>query len=177
MTTRIGHQNGVIRICVDSLEGERTGGRVLSQRLTEPMDFSDLGSLLLQLEALLERQNFPQAFQRIRSFTGEVPEHTESLLPEGALTKETVERARGKMATFVLHILTRRNATWQGVLEWLEGERRARFSSELELLKVLNDHLEGADQEKLSPDGSRESRDIPFSAHLPGGETSPSDRR
>ena len=177
MTTRIGHQNGVIRICVDRLEGEQIGGRVLSQRLTAPMDFSDLGSLLLQLEALLERQNFPQAFQRIRSFTGSVQEHAESLLPEGALTKEAVERARGKMATFVLHILTRRNATWQCVLEWLEGERRAWFSSELELLKALNGHLEEAGQEKPSHDGSLESRDSPFIPHPPGGGASPSDRR
>lgn len=50
-TTKIDHQNGVLRICVDRLEGNRAGGRVFSQRLTAPMSFSDLGGLLLQLEA------------------------------------------------------------------------------------------------------------------------------
>ena len=140
-TTKIDHQNGAIRICVDRMEGNRAGGRVLSQRLTAPMVFSDLGSLLLQLESLLERQNFPQAFQRMRSFTKETPEYPAGLLPEGAMAAEAVTAARGETATFVLRVLTRQNATWQGVLEWLEGERRDRFSSDLEFLKLLEQDL------------------------------------
>ena len=140
-TTKIDHQNGALRICVDRLEGSRAGGRVLSQRLTGPMAFSDLGSLLLQLEALLEKQNFPQAFQRMRSFTTETPEYPDGLLPEGAMPAAAVSEARGEKATFVLRILTRQNATWQGVLEWLEGERRDSFSSDLEFLKLLERDL------------------------------------
>ena len=140
-TTKIDHQNGAIRICVDRLEGNRAGGRVLSQRLTAPMAFSDLGSLLLQLESLLEQQNFPQAFQRMRSFTKETPEYPAGLLPEDAMAAETVAEARGETATFVLRVLTRQNATWQGVLEWLEGERRDSFSSDLEFLKLLERDL------------------------------------
>ena len=140
-TTKIDHQNGAIRICVDRLEGNRAGGRVLSQRLTAPMAFSDLGSLLLQLESLLEQQNFPQAFQRMRSFTKETPEYPAGLLPEGAMAPEAVASARGEAATFVLRVLTRQNATWQGVLEWLEGERRDSFSSDLEFLKLLERDL------------------------------------
>ena len=140
-TTKIDHQNGAIRICVDRLEGNRAGGRVLSQRLTAPMAFSDLGSLLLQLESLLERQNFPQAFQRMRSFTKETPEYPAGLLPEGAMAAEAVTAARGETATFVLRVLTRQNATWQGVLEWLEGEQRNSFSSDLEFLKLLEQDL------------------------------------
>ena len=141
MPTKIDHQNGAIRICVDRMEGNRAGGRVLSQRLTAPMVFSDLGSLLLQLESLLERQNFPQAFQRMRSFTKETPEYPAGLLPEGAMEAETVAAARGQAATFVLRVLTRQNATWQGVLEWLEGEQRNSFSSDLEFLKLLEQDL------------------------------------
>lgn len=140
-TTKIDHQNGAIRICVDRMEGNRAGGRVLSQRLTAPMVFSDLGSLLLQLESLLERQNFPQAFQRMRSFTKETPEYPAGLLPEGAMEAETVAAARGQAATFVLRVLTRQNATWQGVLEWLEEGRRDSFSSDLEFLKLVQTHL------------------------------------
>lgn len=140
-TTKIDHRNGVLRICVDRLEGSRAEGRVVSRRLTAPMAFSDLGGLLLQLEALLERQNFPQAFQRMRSFTSETPEYPAGLLPQGAMPEEAVEEARGEKATFVLRILTRQNATWQGVLEWLEGERRDRFSSDLEFLKLLERSL------------------------------------
>lgn len=140
-STKIDHQNGALRICIDQLDGNRAGGRVLSRRLTVPMAFPDLGSLLLQLEALLEKQNFPQAFQRMRSFTSEVPEHPVGLLPDGAMPAEEVERARGEKATFVLRILTRQNATWQGILEWMEGGRQDSFSSDLEFLKLLERDL------------------------------------
>ena len=140
-TTKIDHQNGVLRICVDRLERNRVGGRVFSQRLTAPMPFSDLGELLLQLETLLEQQNFPQAFQRMRSFTGAAPEDPAGLLPTGAMTAEAVAEAKGEQATFVLRILTRQNATWQGVLEWLEGDQRNNFSSDLEFLKLLERDL------------------------------------
>ena len=140
-TTKIDHQNGVIRICVDRLEGNRAGGRVFSQRLTAPMSFSDLGGLLLQLEALLERQNFPQAFQRMRSFTSEAPEYPAGPVPPGGMSGETGGGGKGGEATLVLRILTRQNATWQGVLEWLEGEQRNNFSSDLEFLKLLEQDL------------------------------------
>ena len=145
MPTKIDHQNGAIRICVDRLEGNRAGGRVLSQRLTAPMAFSDLGSLLLQLESLLERQNFPQAFQRMRSFTKEAPEYPAGLLPEGAMAPEAVAAARGETATFVLRVLTRQNATWQGSFLWVEENRAREFKSTLELMmlidKALKEHL------------------------------------
>ena len=140
-TTKIDHQNGVLRICVDRLEGNRAGGRVFSQRLTAPMSFSDLGGLLLQLEAQLGRQNFPQAFQRMRSFTSEAPEYPAGLLPTGAMWAGTVAEAKGEKATFVVRILTRQNATWQGVLEWLERGQRNNFSSDLEFLKLLEQDL------------------------------------
>ena len=139
--TKIDHQNGTLHICVDRLDGNRASGRVVSRRLAAPMSFPDLGSLLLQLELLLERQNFPQAFQRMRSFTDEVPPHPAGLLPENAMTAEEVAAARGERATFVLRILTRQNATWQGILEWVEGGRRDRFSSDLEFLKLLERDL------------------------------------
>ena len=146
MPTKIDHQNGVIRICVDRLEGSRASGRVLSRRLTAPMPFTDLGSLLLQLEDLLEQQNFPQAFQRMRSFTHEAPAYPAGLLPEGAMAAEAVAEARGQAATFDLRILTRQNATWQGVLEQLDKGERTPFSSDLEFLKLVETHLAHAPQ-------------------------------
>ena len=77
----------------------------------------------------------------MRSFTSEAPEYPAGLLPTGAMPAETVAEATGEKATFVLRILTRQNATWQGVLEWLEGEQRNNFSSDLEFLKLLERDL------------------------------------
>ena len=86
---KLNHQNGLIRVCVDDIAGNRVSGRVYSQRLTSPMAFLDLGGLLLQLEELLETQNFPQAFQRIRTFSPDkLPERSDGVLPEGEGTEE-----------------------------------------------------------------------------------------
>lgn len=141
MQTKLNHQNGVIRICVDQVEGNRASGRVFSQRLSAPISFTDLGSLLLQLEELLEEQDFPQAFQRIRSFTPKAPEYPASVLPENAMAARTVAEAAGEKSTFALNVLTRRNATWQGSVDWLDGGEPAPFSSDLEFLSLVERRL------------------------------------
>ena len=129
VTEKLDHSNGFFRICVDSVEQGWVSGRIFSRRLTEPMVFSDLGSLLLQVEELLEKQDFPQAFQQMRTFTGTAP--------------GTVASAWGKRATFVLYIITRRNASWQGKVDWLDGGEPDAFTSDLEFLKLAENHLTG----------------------------------
>lgn len=141
MSEKLDHRNSFFRICVDSGENGLASGRVFSRRLTEPMSFPDLASLLLQLDKCMEMQNFPQGFQRMRSFTGGKEADKRGLLPEGAMSGETVSAAWGKRATFLLHVLTRQNASWQGKVDWLDGGEEAPFSSELELVKLAEERL------------------------------------
>lgn len=142
MPVKLTHQNGVLRVCVDRIEEGRASGRVYSQRLAAPLPFSSMGGLLLQLERLLEEQNFPQASQRLRTFGGAVPVRAEAVLPEGAMDAGEVAGARGEIATFALNILSRRNATWQGRLDWLDGGPAQVFSSDLELLDLVEQRLD-----------------------------------
>lgn len=142
MSTRLSHRNAVLRVCVDRVENACASGAVYSQRLTAPMAFSNMGGLILQLERLLEEQNFPQAFQRLRSFTEPEPVRPVPLLPEGAMDAEAVSAARGRKASFDLSILSRRNATWQGRVDWLDGSPAQSFASDLELLDLVERRLE-----------------------------------
>lgn len=139
MNDRITQESGAIRICVDWVDGLRAGGRVFSQRLAAPLPFSDLGSLLLRLEGLLEEQNFPQAFHRLRSFSEHVRQvRGTGLLPERAMPAEEVARAAGKQATLILHIYARQKATWQGVVDWLDQKNPpSHFTSALAFLHVM----------------------------------------
>lgn len=114
MSTKLNPKNGLFRICVDQKEDGRLSGRIVSQRLTAPMAFADLGDLLLKVEGVLDAQNFPQASQRIRTFVQDASEYPASVLPGGAMSEAEVEASRGALTTFQLAILTRRNATWQG---------------------------------------------------------------
>lgn len=134
------HSNAVLRVCIDDILDGRLRGRVYGQRLTQPILFTDMGNLLLQVEAVLDAQNFPQAFQRIRTFTSREISYPASVLPEGGMSSEEVAAVSGEKATFHLSILTRRNTTWQGVLDWLDGSTES-FSSDLELLKLVDHRL------------------------------------
>lgn len=139
MPIKLSHENSVLKICVDSAEvGVR--GRIYGLRLRKPLEFSDMGSLLLQVERLMDSQNFPQAFQRIRSFQKKGPEYPPSVLPEDGMAQAQVDEARGELSTFLLHVVSRQNATWQGRLAW-PGEAPVEFSSDLELLDQVESRL------------------------------------
>lgn len=142
MSTKLNPKNGLFRICVDKKEDGRLSGRIVSQRLTAPMAFADLGDLLLKVEGVLDAQNFPQTSQRIRTFVQDASEYPASVLPDGAMSEAEVEASRGARTTFQLAILTRRNATWQGAVDWMEGQSPMSFSSDLELLSLVDRHME-----------------------------------
>lgn len=142
MQTKMNHYDAAIRVCVDQAEGGHIIGRAVSRRLTAPIFFSDIGSLLLQLEEVFNQQNFPQAFERTRSFTqgqGTSVPIAEDL--DSGMTQEEVTSAQGSRATFALYVITRRNTTWQGFVDWLDDSPRQEYASVLELLKVIDEFL------------------------------------
>lgn len=48
------------------------------------------------------------------------------------------EKGKG---TFVIKVLNTQNATWQGTIDWLEGNRSEAFRSALELIKLVDSAL------------------------------------
>ena len=130
-----------LRVCVDQSDGSRISGRVYSQRLTHPMAFSDIGSLVLRLDEVLEKQNFPQAFQRSRTFREREIHVPAAGDPEVGIPLCEVEGASGALATFTLCILSRRNASWQGWVDWMDGSPRQQFASALELIRMAEEHF------------------------------------
>jgi len=144
---KINHYMAYLRVAVDSLEDGRLSGRVYSQRLTEPLLFRDAADLLLQIEDLLDKQDFPRAFQRKRTFDDKKsrkPEKQEMVKDEGEddtepknMDEETVINEKGAVLTFDIHVITRQNTTWQGYLDWLDGTEKRAYNSVLELLALI----------------------------------------
>ena len=132
--------NSALRVCIDRIDGGSLSGQLYSQRLKRPMAFSDLGSLILGLDGLFDQQNYPQAFQRTRSFGVSRRSCPEAAGPEDGMPQEAVRQARGEIFTFDLYVITRRNSTWQGLLVWPDGSREE-FDSALEILHLLDEHL------------------------------------
>lgn len=133
------HDNSALRICVDSVSNYAASGRAFSRRLVEPIEFADLSSLFLRLEQLFDRQNFPQAFQRTRVIVHDTLWQDDAAADDvsGGMSEEMVSAQRGKIATFDIRVTSRRNATWQGSVDWLDGSARQEFSGTLELLRLV----------------------------------------
>ena len=144
---KLNHYMAFLRVAIDEYEEGRIEGNVYSQRLKEPIHFKHAADLLLQIEDLLDEQDFPRAFQKKRTFGktpqkhaangGEADEGDE----EGNMTEEAVNQAEGKVATFALNVITRQNTSWQGFLDWLDGSPRIAFNSDLELLSKIMERL------------------------------------
>lgn len=54
--------------------------------------------------------------------------------------------------TFVVQILNRQNATWQGLITWTEGQQTQSFRSALELIKLIDSTLEERNRQDSSPE-------------------------
>ena len=135
--------NTVLRVCIDQEKNRSFLGRVFSQRFSQPVSFSDIGGFLLQLDEILDMQNFPQAFQRTRSFQPLSPLSNVAVeVPGQGLSAQAVSQARGELFTCEVQIVTRRNASWQGVIDWLDGEQPQPFSSALELIQLIDGRVE-----------------------------------
>lgn len=130
-----------LRVCVNEAVPGRVSGLVYSQRLTAPIAFSDLGTLLLRVDEVLDAQNFPQAFQKGRSFSAKESRVPAADSPERGLAAVEVDAHRGTISTFVLQILSRRNSSWQGQVDWLDGQTAQEFGSALELIRLIENRL------------------------------------
>lgn len=136
-------QNAVLKICIDTASQDAVTGRIFGQRLSEPLQFNGMSRFLLTMEHLMDTQNFPRAFQRIRTFRRQEEAPGEPCLPENAMTQEEVDAAQGAVATALLRVTSRQSATWQGTLDWLDCIATESFSSDLEFLTLVDRKLFG----------------------------------
>ena len=138
MSIRLNYQSAALRVCIDEVEHGRFCGRITGQRLSSPIFFEDLIDFVVQVDALLDVQKFPQAFQRIRSFTDKVLPSVPAVQTKDELSDlETVVASSGAVTTFSLQIFTRMNASWQGSVDWLDHSDKQHFDSTLELIKII----------------------------------------
>ena len=123
-------------ICVDSYENSVLSGRFYNPGRSGGQPFESLIQLLVRMEHMLDELRQPQSFTAARTFGVLPPEQEEAPLP-GTLGQ------KGKLATFAVRIIFRKNATWQGSVSWLEGGKEENFHSVLELILLLDSALRG----------------------------------
>jgi len=124
-------------VCVDSYENGVPVGRIYHPHLDDAKQFYCTMQFLQEMERLLDQIEFPKAFSTIRTFV-----HP-SVCSTGP---PRIEQQHGKTATFAVKFLFRQNASWQGFVTWIEGQREQGFRSVLELLLLMDSALQNVEE-------------------------------
>ena len=59
---------------------------------------------------------------------------------------DEVTGQRGTDATFIVRVMYRQNASWQGEVTWVDRQKKERFRSALELVRLLDSAMSEEDQ-------------------------------
>lgn len=126
-------------ICIDSRKDGKETGRLYSCYSRDPAAFDDPYQLLLMMEEVMEKINYPQASVALRRYGGKADtNYVKREKPEKVMEQRELLEIRGEKATYAIRIQYRQYATWQGELVWLEKNIAKSFNSELEMLKLMD---------------------------------------
>ena len=132
MTKTWGAEYRVTTVCIDSYENGVLTGRFFNPYLAKGKEFQSVTQFLLEMEEALDVMDFPRSFTAARTFASSPRCEPVSVDPENKT---------GKEATFLIRVLFRQNASWQGSITWLEGKEEQSFRSVLELLLLMDSAL------------------------------------
>ena len=137
--------------------------------------FYSLDDLMNQINDFCDQICYPEAWVTLRSFRkagrpgsrkagGKIRNPYEDFLKKSSIEEawKKMERARnavdlmktrGDLATFVVHVRYRQNASMQGTLVWVEGQKEMNFRSVFEMSKLMDSTMkesrEGVSDEEV----------------------------
>ncbi|MBQ2003648.1 MAG: hypothetical protein II239_01320 [Peptococcaceae bacterium] len=103
----------------------------------EEIVFGNFIQLILTMEELMDKMDYPQASARSRAFKTPPYHADRARIAEQLLLSPDQEI----IATFKVKVLFRQGASWQGELAWMESGETASFRSTLELIKLIDSVL------------------------------------
>ena len=124
--------NETTLICVDSYDDQILTGRMYNP-VFRRKDFRSTQEFLAEMDTFLNAMSY-----RPGTVSANISESYQPAVAEDFHKNGSRE---GERATFMLRILFRQNASWQGKVSWLEGSEEKNFRSALELLKTLDNVL------------------------------------
>lgn len=129
-------------ICIDSLDGGEWKGKICNPLFKEPLIFENLISFLKLMEQIFNTFDYPQTSMQLRSFQKDEEEGGKyiELLPLNKYSFKKNNKEVG-LATFLIKVMFRQNASWQGTICWLETGKKENFRSVLELIMLMDSTL------------------------------------
>lgn len=127
-------------LCVDSKNADDVLGRFYNRFGTEPTAFHSSFDLIMKMDEFFDKINFPQASLKTRSFLGGT-QAAAGKRPNEVQRVDDMMEHRGDLATFVVHVQYRQNATWQGKIVWTDKKKECAFRSALEMIKLMDEAI------------------------------------
>lgn len=136
------------RVCIDDTVVDLRG-RIYSPLCEGELQFAEFRELILQMDALFDQTGYPQSFQEKRSFKKvSAPNAAYRGVPATDVMYQDMQQYCGEIAALDVLVESRRNASWQGTVSWVEGKKQVNFRSALELLKLMDSALEKEEENK-----------------------------
>ncbi len=142
----------LICVCVEGCADSDYQGIFYHQYSDDPIEFYGIKDLLTKMEGLYDEWDFPQRGLAQRYFgrdsrsevTYKPKKHDDKLLID-ALQEQNgirnVQNKKGKIGTFVIQVVYRQNATWQGHVIHQEKNEKKDFESAMELIRFIDGTL------------------------------------
>lgn len=134
-----------VTVCVDGASDYRYRGRLYHYYQREPVEFSDLGQMLLLMEDLFDRLNFPRATTSERLFVQRDSGLEQEEKMEKVTNDQEMSSRRGDLGTFTIRVQHRQNSSWQGRVTWMEENKTLNFRSIWELVKLIENAVDTVD--------------------------------
>ena len=130
----------MVMVCVDGVENGDIYGRYFHRYKKEETFFLNSAMLFSEVEQFYDILGYPQAAMRTRNF---IEREREKVPAKEHMTviydSQTLMQFRGKLATFLVGVTSRQNASWQGDVVWMEQKIRKHFCSDMELVVFVDD--------------------------------------
>jgi hypothetical protein len=139
----------LICVCIESAEKADYQGLIYHQYADEPVAFVGMTDFLTKAEGLFDEWDFPQRGLAERSFkkahkdqVGYKKSHVSDKLPIEVIQEQhgtrNVQNKKGTLGTFVVQVVYRQDATWQGHVIHKETNEKKDFASALELIMIID---------------------------------------
>ncbi|WP_242984565.1 hypothetical protein [Clostridium sp. chh4-2] len=132
-------------IAIDSYENKKIIGRIYHASRDTAIPFEGLIEMARFMECIFDEINYPMPSMDQRNFN-KIKNLPKMEVKTSDYVGDTV--VKGGLMTVKLSIKHRYNASWQGIIKFVESGEEYGFISFLELVKLLNKHLQGETNEE-----------------------------
>lgn len=126
------------RLCIDKIDDNLCIGRVYTPLHNKALVFTDLTNMVLLVDEIFDKNNYPSAYQNKRSFKND------DLLVKDAEVELEIAKLlmkKGEKTTFDIIVTSRQHTCWQGIVKNLDGKIINKFKSELNLIDFLISYI------------------------------------